>query len=262
MGLKLVKSDFVNELKKNLRKNFVDPKYLDGGISFGPMNVIENPFLDSPEDKKIRLTAPGEDDRFEFQNSVILYEHFKTMTITQATDARIWTYLTHVTFWEYMHSRRPIGSAPEAQRPAYIMRHYFVDPVNARNLLLNDISLLWWGAHLTYDEENVQDPFWLTAEAFSMLDYTRHLLPGSQGRNRNFALAVLQFVLENPKMFKTFKESKVRFIMRKCNFISGYKVLPVMTRKDIIGLISKYKDEIEAVKDEAEKEEPDTVKSP
>lgn len=258
MSLSLFKSEYVDYLKKRVKTDDIDAGYFGRGIKYGQSNVIRNPYLESPDETGLKLMMPGESETFEYENAKILFKHFRGMNITQATDERIWTYLTHVSFWDYMKKRRPIEDSPESQRQRYILRHYFVDPVNARNLLLNDISLLWWGVYLTYDADNKQDPFWLTAEAFSMLDYTRHLLPGSQGRSRTFALAVLQYVKENPKLFKGYKEAKVRFVMRKCNFVSGYKLLPILSRAEIIDTISKYKNEIAGVKEENEKAERDS----
>jgi len=230
-----------------LASNDIDAGYLASGVSFHPTNIMKNPQLGSPEDSKIALVMPKETDEFQFKNSQIIYEHFKDMNATQATDARIWSYLTHVTFWEYMSELRPIGQQPADKQGNYILRHYFLDPVNAANLVLNDISLLWWGAHLTYDAENEKDPYWLTKELFSMLDYTRHLLPSIQGRNTTFVKAVLNYVVDNRSLFKVAKEAKVRFIMRKCNFVAGYKVFPILSRHEIVGIMNQYIQEIKAI---------------
>ena len=51
-----------------------------------------------------------------------------------------------------------------------------------------------------------------------MLDYTRHLLPGTQGRSNSFRHALLEFVIKNDKLFLKYKETKVRYLMRKVNF--------------------------------------------
>ncbi len=247
--LPMFKSEFIDGLKKRLSRGDIDPRYADKGIKVDHTSVILSQTLHCPMAAGIVLKNPDEGADFQLKNSITVFRHFKNMTITEATDARIWTYLSHVAFWPYMLKFRPAFSQPQASRANYILRHYFVIPVNSKNLLLNDIALLWWGAYLTHDPEHKEDPFWLTAELFSMLDYTRHLLPGSQGRNRNFALAVMQFVAQNKTIFTTFKEAKVRFIMRKCNFIAGYKLFPMLSRQEIVNVISSYRGEIEKVKE-------------
>ncbi|MFH1310738.1 MAG: DUF6339 family protein [Candidatus Omnitrophota bacterium] len=247
MAQRIFKRTYIDELKLRLSKNDIDQGYLKDGVKFNATDTMINPLLQSPTESQLTLMMPDEGDDFQFNNSKSLYEHFKNMNITQATDARIWTYLTHVTFWKYMSRFRPIGKQPEDKRKNYIRRHYFLDPVNAKNLVLNDISLLWWGAHLSHDEQNKEDPYWLTKEFFSMLDYTRHLLPSVQGRNKTFVRAVLNFVVDHEEIFSEAKEAKVRFVMRKCNFIAGYKVFPILTRQEIMNIMGKYIDEIKRI---------------
>ena len=97
-----------------------------------------------------------------------------------------------------------------------------------------------------------------------MLDYTRHLLPGYQGRSRQFTHAVLEFVIENEALFSKNKEAKVRFIMRKLNFIAGYRALATLSKQDIKELIGKYRGEISSTIDpdvvrRAEREKTETA---
>jgi muconolactone delta-isomerase len=89
-----------------------------------------------------------------------------------------------------------------------------------------------------------------------MLDYTRHLLPGSQGRNPAFRHAVLEFVVENPELFKAkreggtgSREGKVRFIMRRLNTFAGYQLFPFFNKQEIKELIADMRDEILQYKD-------------
>jgi hypothetical protein len=43
----------------------------------------------------------------------------------------------------------------------------------------------------------------------------------------------LEFVIENPKLFESQKEAKIRFLMRKSNFLGGYKILSVLSKTEI-----------------------------
>lgn len=244
---KVLSSAFINQLKSLLYKGEIPKDYLAGGIKPSNADILVHPNLVAPEANKVALKIPDGHRNYDFDNSLAIFEHFKGLTITEATDARLWTYLTHVTFWGFMNKRRPIESEAPDKRPTYILRHYFVDPVNAGNLLRNDISLFWWGAFLTHDSER-KDPFELTRELFSMLDYTRHFLPSTQGRNRNFVHGVLEFVIENPSLFSKYKEDKLRFVMRKCNLIAGYKVFPILSKQEIKATVGEYAREISAVR--------------
>jgi hypothetical protein len=73
-----------------------------------------------------------------------------------------------------------------------------------------------------------------------MLDYTRHLLPGTQGRNKKFVQALLEYVVENKPLFSSYKESKVRFLMRQTNYIAGYRVLPTLSKDETKQALNQY----------------------
>lgn len=238
----LFKSTYVKRLEEDLKNNGAD-KYLQSLFNYDNKEVFENTtiFTDYPE-----LILPDMNDNHDFENAKIIFETYKNMTPVQATDVRIWTYLAHVSYWPYMQKRRPVEKQPENKRVRYVLRHWFIETLNSENLMRHDIALLWWAAYLTYDADR-ENSYELTEELFSMLDYTRHLLPGTQGRNRNFVQALLEFVIENKEIFKNYKEAKVRFIMRKANYLAGYKNFPALPKGAIKTIFRKYIDELDKI---------------
>jgi hypothetical protein len=246
-NLKLFKSTFVNSIKSKLRRGEVYKEYLGSGIRYSDNDVFENPNLVEPNPKNLGLAIPDSGGNYDFENSKMLFNHFKRMNPTEASDARIWTYLAHITFWDYMKERWPIKNRPEEKQVSHILGYWFLDPVGPRSLIRHGISHLWWVAYLTYDESR-KDPYELTREIFSMRDYTRHLLEGTQGREKDFLHAVLEFVIENKSLFSEYKESKVRFIMRKCNYVAGYKLFPGLDKEEIKGLLQNYQGEIKGIR--------------
>jgi len=241
---KLFRSGTIEELKRKVHTGEIVQMYLKEESPFIEIDTLVNPDIQVPDN--IELIVPDDQGLHDFDNAQILYEAYKQMNSVQATDIRIWTYLSHVTFWKYMKKRRPIDSDFETDKSSYILNHWFIDKLNPASLFRQDISLLWWVAHVTYDELR-KDPYELTKEAFSMLDYTRHLLPGTQGRNRNLLHAILEFVIENKELFSNYKESKVRFLMRKINFVGGYQILPSLNKDDIKNMLTTCKTDILAV---------------
>lgn len=248
---KLFRSTYVQKLKSNLRSNGTEVYSLPHFV-YEEKEVFENTTI-LTEYPELILPEPG--DNHDFENAKIIFDTYKDMTPVQATDVRIWTYLAHVTYWEYMQKRRPVNDQPVDKKVSYILQHYFIETLNSKNLMRHDISLLWWAAYLTYDSDR-EDPYQLTEELFSMLDYTRQLLPGTQGRNRNFVQALLEFVIENKEVFKNYKESKVRFLMRKANYVSGYKNFPALPKGTIKIIFRQYINEIEKVQNSPEDDLP------
>jgi hypothetical protein len=242
---KLFLTRFVNELRDRVQNNASHHVYISGQITYCDNDIQYNPHLNPPD--KIDLLMPTSKDNYDFENSQKLFLAYRDMNPVQATDARIWTYLSHITFWDYMRRRYPVEEQPSAERASFILQHWFIESVNVKNLLRHGISLLWWCAYLTYDKTNA-DPFMLTRELFSDLDYTRSLVPSTQGRNPSFLHAVLEYVAVNPQIFSKYKEDKVRFVMRKLNYMAGYRVLCTLSKTEIMKLVGSFKDEIEVVK--------------
>lgn len=246
---KLFRSGYIEELIGDLKRTGGD-KYMSDSFEYDEDNVIPNIEIKIEE---AELILPKAKYLYDYENSRIIFEAYKGLTPVQATDSRMWAYLSHITYWEYMRARRPIEEQPTNKRVDYILNHWFIQRPSAEAFLRHDISLLWWVAYLTYNEAR-KNPYELTQETFSMLDYTRHLLPGTQGRNRDFTHALLEYVLENKDLFKDYKETKVRFLMRRANQIAGYKVFPGLPKSEIKGLFDGYKKEIESTRDEKKDE--------
>ncbi len=213
---------------------------IDADSKYEASDIIQA--AEYPDCSTIKLNFKDAGKDFQFKNAILLYESLP-MTPYLASDPRLWTYLALVTFRDYMKSLRPL--APETRNLSqYILTHYFCVSSSVKDLLLNDISLLWWVTHLTVSDTS-EDKYRLTQEVFSMLDYTRHLLPGTQGRSKQLRHAVLEVVVENKELFKTHKEAKIRLIMRRLNTQAGFQLFPVFSKDDIKGAIMQLRPDIE-----------------
>jgi hypothetical protein len=240
-NLKIFSTAYISALKKRLELDTAS--YTEASFDIDESQVLE---LSTIKTDYPALLLPQGNRLFNYENSKIMYEGYKLNPI-QASDPRIWTYLTHVVYWDYMQKREHVSEVDMPKRATYIKTHWFIERVNPANMLRNNISLLWWVAHLTH-EASRENPYELTHEAFTILDYTRHLLSGTQGRNITFTHALLEFVIENKDLFSNYKESKVRLLMRRSNYIAGYKHFSVLQKEDIKEIFSRYRKEISNVK--------------
>lgn len=264
MTQRIFKNAYVEKLKTALAGPRGLDRYLSGDVEHPELEMWIKRDLKDVSASGFTLKdpeLPGKTN--DLENAIAFYEELKNMTPTQATDHRLWAYYCHGPFMEFLRKRRPIEKQEEKQRVRFVLDHWFVENPGPAAFKSNDIFLFWWGPYITYDKDR-EDPFELTRELFSMLDYTRHLLPGYQGRSRQFTHAVLEFVIENDGLFSKNKEAKVRFIMRKLNFIAGYRALATLSKQDIKDLIGKYRDEISSTVDpdvirRAEREKAETA---
>ena len=138
------------------------------------------------------LIMPSEASNYDFENSILLYDKLK-LTETQATDTRLWSYLTHVKFWNYMRKRwdtkkfgedEELSNEKEKNRSInFIVWRYHLKTTNKRRLIRNGISRLWWYAHLTVDNSR-DNRFELTQALLSDLDIAQNLLERTFGSNK------------------------------------------------------------------------------
>jgi hypothetical protein len=239
MAQKIFTSSFHNRLSQYVRQG--DAATIRD-LSNIPFQVDDASVIDVqgyPDLSSIVLLKKNEDKNYLVQNSIALYEALPLKNY-QASDLRLWSYLSLITFRDYMESIRPIKN--DKSQSDYIITHYLGSGSSVKALLLNDISLLWWMAHLTKTEG--VDPYKLTREAHSLQDYTRTLLQNVQGRNAKLRHAVLEYVTENPDLFSEKKEGKVRLICRYLNFQAGVTLLPFCSKQEIKDRINLFRQDI------------------
>ena len=227
----------IHRLSKNDKATL--KKYCDNSFKISKEHLLFSKQIPEVDPNILKYNSDKLTDYYEGAKS--LYQILK-ISPAQASDQRLWTFMTHNVFSDYMVKLRPIN---EKTTGAYIIEHYFCK--GAKSLVYNDIALLWWLFYLTDDELNKNDRYHLTKEVFSMRDYTRHLFSGKQGRSKEFRNGLIEYVIENPKTFASRKAEKVRFIMVKMNSISGSSLLSCYTKNEIKNLIKSFKDEIELV---------------
>jgi hypothetical protein len=250
MAQQIFKESYIGKLSKQLRDGDAKTVALvkRTPLVFDTADVVT--IEDYPDLSGVTLLNCDQGKDFQLHNSIALHQALP-ITPFQASDPGLWSFLTLVTFRPYMEKLR--SDVPDEDKAAgrYLLAHYFCPGSSVKDLLLNDISLLWWAAYLTVQPEE-KDPYKLTKEVFKMLDYTRHLLPGTQGRSPAFRHAVLEFVVENTALFKNYREGKVRLIMRRLNMLAGYQLFPIFEKSEIKQYIEPLRAEIQNYKEEQE----------
>src|SRR3989338_7406248 len=239
--IKVFTTTFLDQLGQRLQSKEIINGYVEGRAPNYSNSDTKDTLIEI--DVFPKLAA----DKEEFENAQILYEAMRDIDRTMASDQRLWAWLAHVPFMEYMAKRWPVADQHEEKRAAYIVNHWFVKTQTSSSYMRHGIAMLWWGAYMTYNSES-DYPFELTKELFSMQDYTRTIF-GMLGRSNNFVRALLEYVIENPHLFESHKEARIRFLMRRLNYEGGYKIIPSLSVSEIKKLINKYKNITEEITD-------------
>lgn len=237
--IKVFTTSYINQLGQRLQSEEVVAGYIQGKAPNHSASDTKNTLLEVESFLKLSI------DNGDFENARILYEMLKGIDPTLASDQRLWAWLAHVPFMEYMAKRWPVDKQSKEKRAGYIVGHWFVKTQASTSYMRHGIAMLWWGAYSTYSSER-DDPFELTKEFFSMQDYTRTLF-GSLGRSDKFIRVLLEYVVENPDLFDAHKEARIRFLMRRLNYAGGYKIIPDLSVAEIKKLINQYKSAAEKI---------------
>jgi len=177
-------------------------------------------------------------DKSDLENSKVIYEAFKTLNETQASDERLWTYLTHVTFWKYMRERWAMEKPAEGKEVGRLKDRYFLRNINIESLTRNGISRLWWFPHLTYDEKR-SNPYELTEILLSRADLSTGIVERGFGSNRNIRTALLEFLKDNPAI--STNEDKTREVYKGLNLVGGVRNLPFLEVAELKEVLEQVK---------------------
>jgi hypothetical protein len=135
--------------------------------------------IELPTLPELTGTRPTDD----LESTIAIYSALQKLTPLQATDERLWAYLTHVTYWKYMAGRW--GGSPVKDR-------YFFRSRGLSGLVINGLSRLWWFGRVSHDPTRA-DPWELTRVLLGSQDIQTGLLQRDMGRSDNVRRAALGF---------------------------------------------------------------------
>lgn len=174
------------------------------------------------------------DSSTDFVNSKILYEAFKgSLSPVQASDLRLWAYLAHDTYWEYMRKRWAIDSVSDGDEEdagvnklmARIGSRYFFKASKGKAFVRQGIARLYWGAYLTYDETNTDNPYEITEYFFSKQDIFAVSTEHALARNKALLIGALKAL----KNYGDLKRKDIRRFFIKLNQAGGIVVFDSLT---------------------------------
>lgn len=210
-------------------------------------------YFDTGIEVKDYQLIPGGSET-DFQNSRIVFEAFKDkINPVQASDLRLWSYLTHVQHWDYMFTRWKIdipdeevdnetGDKKKTPREKAIDRintRYFFGASRGKAFVRQGIARLYWSAYLTYDETN-DNPYEYTEYFFSKQDIFTSITERSYARNKTLVLAVLKELKKYPELSR----DDIRLFLSKLNQAGAITVLDFLNTEHAKQLCEKLMDEV------------------
>ena len=239
---KIYKTIYTQKLLESLSESAIIEKYRQPIFDYDEDAVLVLPGIESVVEQGLPDQMKPRND---FESAKSVYKSLEKLTPIQASDPRLWAYLTHVDLYEYMTQRWRDIITGETNKSDYIIDHWFVKTPSQQCLMRNAISGLWWAAYLSYDESRT-DPFELTKVFFKDLDLpTRTIGTYKIGRHKEAIKGVLQFFKDFPDVMASHYEAKTRFIFKHFNVIGGSKPLSLFDMDFFYDECKEMIDEIE-----------------
>lgn len=238
-------SESVAQLRQNLKENADNYKskkiwvdsYLQSIFTTGNWSLESKISYEVVE----LTTGDGKSEsKYDAENAKRIHHSLRHLTPAQATDPRIWTYLAHTVYYDYMQ-RRWLNKEQTAMGT---LTRFFA--TTNRELIRNGIARLWWYGYLTFDSSR-KDPYELTDLLLSNQDIAQGLLERKLGNNKEWLLTILDCIMkykeEHPDITKSASMTK---IMKQLNYAGGVSLLDVLNKDDMELLFQGILKKIEA----------------
>ncbi|MBW9151462.1 DUF6339 family protein [Clostridium estertheticum] len=239
MILKYFKEDNLEILRSSVKNNIEMYKqnnvWLDNFFS-----SEEYSFPSNVNVRDIKLHIPKtRREHMDLENTKLVYEAMMDLTIPQAIDERLWAYLTHVIFWDYMRVRWDIEKLKDTSDLVNIIKErYFVPGDSTKSLVRNGISRLWWYGKVTYDT-SYSNPFALTEILLSTQDIAQNLMERAYSRNETVLKAILRVLYDMKLKGKPLPNvDSFRKITKDINRVGGIAILDNLDANDIEHIVT------------------------
>lgn len=240
-ALDMLKSDIPrNVALYNSKEKWVDNYFEEKGIS----NYFFNTGITVPD---VELIAG--DSKTDSENAKRIFEAFKeSLNPVQASDLRLWAFLAHNVYWNYMRERWAIDiafedDADDTGKDKMVSRvgaRYFYEASKGKAFVRQGIARLYWSAYLTYDESNTENPYELTEYFLSKQDIFAVSTERSLARNKELLLAALKVLKE----YGDLKRNVIRQYFLYLNQAGGVIVLDSLSRNSAYDLAKSTLDNV------------------
>jgi hypothetical protein len=235
MDLYFLKEKSLNDLRQNLSGN------MDFYSNTSPWLTDYFEGDGWKQKTKVSFNQPtlilGKEPTNDIENAIILYETLKHLTPSQASEERLWAYLTHTVCWDYMRSRWPIEES-SGNQVMYLKNYYFF---GSSPYINNGLARLWWSVYATVDPTR-KDPYELTRYLFTNQIIFRELFKRNFTRNTHVLKTILSSLIDLEWLPK---RNDILDMTRKLNQRAGIVILDLLSVEDIEELVMEIVVEIQ-----------------
>lgn len=201
-----------------------DARIIESSVSF------EMPALNLDEDYSVS----------DKENVKVIYEALKHLTVSQATQERLWSGLAHLQFRDFAFYR--LENDLESGNDTRINTAMFFKNGNKRSLFVHILARLWWVGYMTYDEANSENPYWLT-DFFCEKDFSARsvvFFSSNFTSNPNITKGILKSIIKLRSRGISIKRDHFVQANKYLNVVGGAMILDMLTTDEVEYMIDKY----------------------
>ena len=191
MKLQFYKKDFASEvfrLMPSRHEEYASFKYgklSDHIQNFNPQIGESSLEIHTLPDLNANLGEP----EFDAKCAQLLHKSLRDIPWTVAKDRRLWLYLSHEWYTDYIYARwHNVRKYPSTAKERIGLNG------GITGLEGHALCRLWWAAELSYDESNHGDPYWLLKFAFSNQDFHQNLFESPTCRDKGLMCSLLKAI--------------------------------------------------------------------
>lgn len=230
---KIFRKKFMHDLINGVHKNTHIKLFENREFQINEEDTLNMPHIQKPLGLVHKMNR---DD--DFQSAIVLYEAYNKLTPLEASDGRLWNYLSIKDLYPYLINRWPsvYQRLEGVDKKSYLLEHYLLEKNSY--LLRHGLAGLWWSVYISRDETNSSDKYNLTKVLFWNQTFrTRTLGTYLFARKKDLLLGFLDYCLEKGKEnFGNFEKEHQK-LTEYINNIGGSKSLAVFTRNEIKQLL-------------------------
>ena len=192
------------------------------------------------------LLMPDDKDFFDSENAKRVYTALHGLTLTQASDPRLWTYLTHVKYWKYMRKRWPIKAGVANDKViGTVVSRYFLVGDKSRGLTRNGLARLWWAGHTCDAGISDGDRLAYTKSLFANQEVHAALMERAFSKNRKIIQPVLSVITKKLAVGTPIdKRENIRDLSKYLILLGGAMILDVLDPLVIEDIVEKFISEL------------------
>lgn len=240
MKLKFISDETLMDLRTNFDA-YKEHYYAKNNQWFDSYFAKEGRVLESKVDFEIPELNLNEDYAISDKENVKkVHSSLKQLTVSQATQERLWAGLAHLQFREFSNFR--LKKELQDQNDKRINTGLFFKNGNKRSLFVHILARLWWVGYMTYDETNEETPYWLT-DFFCEKDFSARCVvffSSNHTSNPNISKGILKTLYKWQEKGITVKRDHFVQSTKYLNVVGGAMILDMLSTEDVEEMLDKY----------------------